>query len=434
MSDTRIKTQSQTASVKQFNCANCGAALEILSPRAKYIACQYCGSVLDAQSEEHQILNELGSPDRHPPMTFIQLGQIATFEEKAYQVLARTRWRMKYKEYWQEEGESGYSNEVWIYDEWLLMDANRTYFYLVEDKEGYYLSTEIIPEKPTLLPRNLRMSFFHKQPDQIVREYGQAEVIHFEGESNYQIKMRDQIRFATIKDRGIDFTVEWRMVDGGKEIKEIEFFREVPVSRRKVIEAFGNNEAIEELNRKESFWRFVYKTALFTAVAMGLMGMKACFSDGNQMFQQSVEIAELGEENARWTEPMAISEAGLYRMKMEVKSMNQNSEMFLFAYILDQDSLAINTMDGEFYWYTGVEDGERWTESSLSSDRTFRLEQSGTYYLQIYKEKTYSGGGTVSVTIYRDVWLSRYFIMAFVVSLLGMFFARMQFGGKAFAR
>ncbi|MEL6133422.1 MAG: hypothetical protein AAFR59_08680, partial [Bacteroidota bacterium] len=204
--DSTITTQGQLASIKQFNCANCGAAHQVMNPRAQYIACNYCGSVLDAQSEEHQILQQLGNPEKHHPFSFIKLGQKAIFDGKEYQVISRTRWRMRYKEYYYEEGEQGYSNEVWIYDEWLMIDANYMYFYLVEDKEGYWISEEIVPETPMLLTRDRRMSFYQQQSPKVVREYGQANVVFFEGESNYTIKKGDEIRFASFKDRGIDVT------------------------------------------------------------------------------------------------------------------------------------------------------------------------------------------------------------------------------------
>ena len=158
-----IKTQSQLAAVKQFNCTNCGSALEVLHPRAKYISCQYCGSVLDTNSEDHQILKALDPPKKHKPLSFIRLGQTANFDGMKHQVIARTRWRMKYKEYWYEEGDSGYSDEIWIYDEWLLMAEDRTYFYLVEDKEGFHIVEDIVPHHPVLLPfkmNDIRSSIF----------------------------------------------------------------------------------------------------------------------------------------------------------------------------------------------------------------------------------------------------------------------------------
>ena len=423
---TAIKTQSDLSTITQFNCENCGAAHSVHNPRAKYIACQYCGSVLDARSEEHQILEELGSPDRHPPFSFIEIGQIATFRDRPYQVIARTRYRMKYKEYWAEEGESGYSNEIWLYDEWLLIDENRTYFYLIEDKEGYAISEEIVPETPTLLPKDLRMSFFKKQPRQIVREFGSAEIIHFEGESNYQIKRGDTIRFAMIKDRGIDYSVEWRMADNDVNIKEVEFFREIPISRRKVLEAFGNNDEIEQLNQKEGFWRFVFRIAMATGIVMLLLGLKACGDEGEQIFVHEVDLASVTESNAPLAGPIEIAAPGLYRLNMKVLEMVENSEFYLFSYVLNQDSAAVSTFDGSFYWWSGYEDGEYYNETRFKSDRTFKLEEAGTYYVQFHSETPVQG--KIQIGVNKGIWLSRYFIFACIFCLFAMWYARTKYG------
>jgi ribosomal protein S27E len=415
-----IKTQSELASVKQFNCTGCGSALEVMHPRAQYVTCQYCGSVLDNTSEEHQILEELGKPTRHKPMSFIQIGQLANFNGIDYQVIARTRWRQKYKEYWVEEGESGYSNEVWVYDEWLMISPDRTYFYLIEDREGYWVSNEIIPETPMLLPSNLRMSFYQQQPNHIVREYGGAEVIYFEGESNYRIKRGDAIRFAMFSERGIHYSAEWRLADDGDEIKEVEFFKETPISRRKLLEAFSNNEEIEKLKETEANWRYVFRVAAATFFALILGLLYSWVSDGQVVFEQRFNPAEISDQSPLQTKAIDL-EPGLYQLSLQAVKMVENSEMYLFAYILDQEEKAINTMDGEFYYYTGYDDEGKWTESSVQSGKIFRLQEPGTYHVQVLRDSAESiAGGEVSLTVRKDIPLTRYFVIGLVLLLIPM--------------
>ncbi|RMG75304.1 MAG: hypothetical protein D6722_01320 [Bacteroidetes bacterium] len=413
--DTSIKTQTQLAAVKQFNCSGCGNALEALNPRAQAVACPYCGSVVDVRSETHEILTALGKPERHPPFSFIRLGQTAEIEGRPYQVIARTRWRMTYKEYWSEEGETGYSDEVWLYDEWLLIDERRTYFYLVEDREGFSRSEEIVPETPTLLPKDLRMSFYKAQPRQIVREYGKAEAIHFEGESNYQIKLGDTIRFASMKDRGIDYLVEWRLNDTEDEVKEVEFFQETPVSRRKVLEAFSANPEIESIRQEEAKWRYIYRVALATCILLGLFLMRACTDGGDPVFQQDFDLRTITDTQGAISQPIEITQPGLFRLRMEATQIGQNTEMFVFGYILDAQQQAINTLPGEFYYYTGVDDEGRWTEADQESVLTFRLKEPGTYYVQLFRDISYTQPGVVRIGVYSGVMVTRYFIMALVL-------------------
>ena len=426
--DTSIKDQSRLATVSKFECPNCGSSLSVSNPRAQYVACHYCGSVLDANSKEHKILKQLSKPSRHKPFSFIRLGQIATFNNRQYQVIARTRWRMDYKEYWSEEGETGYSNEVWIYDEWLLMDVRMTYFYLVEDREGYWISEEIIPETPSLLTNDLRMSFYKGQRREIVREYGNARTIFFEGESNYTIKEGDQLQFAMFKNKGINFSAEWRINPQNKSIKEIEFFREQPVSRRAVIKAFENNEEIDKLKQYEAHWRFIFRAALATTLALLLMLLMSIGNDGTRVFSQEFDLRTIGDTETVISNPVEISEPGLFSLNFYMKSIDPNSDQFVFAYILDEEKAAINQVEGDFYFYTGVDDEGRWTEEDRDASKLFKLEEAGTYYIQLFKNKESTTGGTIEVSVSKGVWLSRYFLFGFILFILFSIYARSRYG------
>lgn len=417
--DTSIKTQNQLASVKQFNCTNCGNALSVLHPRAQYISCQYCGSVLDLQSEEHQILKQLDKPGKHNPFSFIQLGQFATFNGKSYQVISRTRWRQKYKEYWQEEGERGYSDEVWVYDEWLLIDTNRTYFYLIEDKEGYWISEEVIPETPMLRPKSLKMSFYKGQSPKRVREYGMAEVIFFEGESNYQIQTGDRIEFSMFKDRSINYSAEWRMKDK-REIKEIEFFKETPISRRRLLEAFDQNEAVEQLKAQERFWRFIMQVGFVAAAAMLALGMFALFDQGTELtsYTQRIPISNLSEADPLTIGPLELTEPDLYRFSLKSSGIPNGSEIYVFAYILDEEKLPINTLGESFYLYSGYEDGESYTEQEDDAKLRFKLEEPSTFYVQLYRQQSTLTQGEITFKLYQGVRMARYFFIVMGLGLL----------------
>ncbi len=420
-----IQTQTKLASVDQLNCKGCGNALSVLNPRAKYIACQYCGSVLDLSSEEHQILETIGKPEKHAPFSFLELGMIGNFEGRTYQLIARTRWRMKYKEYWYEEGESGYSNEVWIYDEWLMMDENKTYFYLVEDKTGYWVSEEIVPETPMLLDSSLAMQFYHGQPQRRVQEYGSAEVIFFEGESNYTIKKGDKIRFSTYKDRGIDYTAEWRM-ESESEVKEIEFFREVPVSRRKIIEAFGSNEQVEQLREDEGFWKFVYYGALIGALAMLVMGIASLATKGKVIFSDSVALSSIQDEG-RLVGPLTMSEKDIHRVYLRVNEIRTNSEFYLLGYIMDQDSAVVNKVDGTYSFYQGYDSDGKWTEKDASSSIRFKVRQPGDYYVKLFADSAQDQPGSAVVELRKGGFMGRYFLIAMVIFLITALVSRRRY-------
>ncbi|MEL6695440.1 MAG: hypothetical protein AAFP89_04325 [Bacteroidota bacterium] len=421
--DSTITTQNQLASVKQFNCTNCGAAHRVMSPRAQYLACNYCGSVLDTRSEEYEILQQLGNPEKHQPFSFIRLGQKANFDGKEYQVIARTRWRMRYKEYYHEEGEQGYSNEVWIYDEWLMIDNNYTYFYLVEDKEGYKISEEIIPEVPMLLTRERRMNFFQKQSPKIVREYGQANVVFFEGESNYTIKKGDEIRFAAFKDRGIEYSAEWRM--DGEEISEIEFFQEVPISRRKVLEAFNNNEEIEKLKQKAESWKFIFQAAAVAGMIMLSFTLYSLFSSGSEVYSSSFSISSFQPDIGQDTGPIEITSQGNYQLNLKADKLSNGMEFYALAFLMDKDSTVINQVSSDFYYSTGYDGGEKWTEKNMDQHIRFRVETPGTYFARVYVQMDRPNPtGSLAISLNEGIMMTRYYAFALIIFIVIALIAR----------
>ncbi|MGB0931405.1 MAG: hypothetical protein ACPGVB_11545, partial [Chitinophagales bacterium] len=54
-----------------------------------------------------------------------------------------------------------------------------------------------------------------------------VSIKNFEGESNYQIKINDEIQFAAYNHKKDIYLAEWRIDNETDEIKEIEFFKEV---------------------------------------------------------------------------------------------------------------------------------------------------------------------------------------------------------------
>ena len=428
--DTTIKTQEQQASVRQFNCTGCGNALTVQHPRAQNIACPYCGSVLDLNTEAHGILSKMGNPERHAPMSFIRLGMTAEFDGRTYQVIARTRYLQKYQEYWREEGESGYSSEVWRFDEWLLIDSRRTYFYLIEDQEGYWISEEIIPDNPMMPPKSLRMSFFNGQRDQIVKEYGKANVIYFEGESNYQVKEKDEVQFGMYDHQGINYSVEWRM-KGPSDIAEIEFFKETPISRRKVLEAFRNNEELDALRQQEARWRFVNKVSKVAAFILGILSLFSCNYTGKQVFNQAISMQDIIQANGLTTDPITIDKDDVYRFKLDAQGLAENSEVYLFAYILDAEKQVVNKIEQEMFFYAGYDSDGRWTETQLDHSERYKLKKGDTYYLQFFADTDNPTmvTGQLILTVGQGVMMTRYFFLAMIISLVVMFIARTRYGG-----
>lgn len=431
-----IQPQPYFASVRQFKCSNCAGELSLINKRTRYVACQYCGTVQDAQSEAHQIITKLHSPAQYPPKSFIQLGMQGIFSGKNYQVLGRTRWRSDYKEYWSEEGETGYSDENWEYDEWVLMGEDFTYFYLIEDEDGYAVSNSIFPQQPSL-PKGTSIQNFSSGKQERAVEYGESTVIYFEGESTYQIKAGDKVKFSQYNSGKYSFIAEWRLKADGKEIKEIEFFQEEPFTYDEILNAFRNNPAIDKLQqklqqsiRRKRFWRITY----WLAALVFLLLLVGSIAGGETIFSATYPVPVTSQIDPSDDDPQALATTKtlllqktdrIYEVKLSA-TIPDNSDIWTGLEILNEKGEVINAIEGDFFRASGdeawQEDGEsgveHWEESEVSRSEVYRLDEPGNYTARIFVIPTKITNATVQLEIYEDSVLSRYYLIGLVIFTL----------------
>lgn len=432
-------TQTETiASVKQLECTGCGNALSVKNPRTKYISCQYCGSVLDLNSEEYQILQQLPHPDKFPPYTFLKVGMVGTIKGKTYQIIARTRWKQDYYEYWEEEGERGYSPEIWFYDEWLLISEQRTYIYLVEDKENYYWSEEIIPNYPSI-PEHTgqRWELMDKNQRAIIREMGAAEVQYFEGETNYNIKIGDRVKFASYKEGRDFYSAEWRLFDDNS-IKEIEFFKETPIGQTELLDAFDEgNELLAERLEKGRQWGFIRNMALIAGLFSFILLFYSWIKPEQEIFRQEISsmemdsdlnVSSLNDSIAIVTKPFHL-EKGLHRFYLTGDFVGNNSDFFLLAYFKNEQGEIINSLDVTISKYSGSEYDsetggfENWSEVNRKNSELAKVKEAGNYTAHLFaKGEVAMPSATIRIT--KGILLSRYFALGmfvfFVISLIAI--------------
>lgn len=247
--------------LKVIKCASCGAELEIKSTRSKFVNCQYCGNTTDLSGI--LVTVEKGDPEKFKPNSFLKLGLIGIFDDIPYKIIGRTCWRNNYQEYDDEDDQ--YHNEIWRFDEWILLSDEGNYMTIIEDGEGYSISQSIVPVFPNINLFN-DIKNFKTGKSERANEFGISTIEYFEGESTYLIQAGDHSDFTQYEKSGITYIAEWRKKED--KIFEIEFFKEFPISKGKLLKAFKDNPELSDLYRtfeKESkasktnkilFWGF----------------------------------------------------------------------------------------------------------------------------------------------------------------------------------
>lgn len=415
-----IRQQKYLQSVRQFKCSNCGGELQVVNPRTNFVGCQYCGSVQEAKTESHKVLLKLAKPSQSPPMRFIKLGMEAVFNGVKHKVIGRTRWRTSYKE-WDSESQQ-YENSTWQFDEWLLLSEHYSFAYLVEDKEGFSLSYPYVPRYPNLPTSEGWVKEYNSGDRKRVTEFGTGKIVHFEGESTYQIEVDKEINFAEYKTGNTVYVVESHFYKGTKELQEIEFWREPSVSYAQVLEAFSQNPEVKQkkeqyVTRRKTYRFFVVSFFLLAAV---------CFA----AFFLSLSAKKVVD--VTYNIPYTISNSSSDSMQLIATTdrfvLEQQDEMIEFILSVSSNGFrdgwagmeicnaqdeVINTMEGDFY-----DEGD---ESTTMTSQVYKVDKTGEYYIKLYVEpKTWISSYESGLRIEVDrVWmLSRYYITGFFIFLI----------------
>lgn len=433
---------------RTFTCQQCGGGLPLRNARTRFVVCPYCGTQADATTADFKILHQFSDPASFPPKSFIKLGDEAIFDGVRYCVIARTVWYSDYMELeTDEDGNKDYENNIWQYDEWLLISDHRTFRYLIEDQEGFHWVQEFYPRYPSLMRGGRTVQDFVNGSGVEVQEFGRSVVKFFEGESTYEVAINDEIIFESYRKGSVMFITEMRR-DGNNQPTEIEFFAEEKVSKIEIATGFSaanDPEALEMLGKatrtleRLSFWgkalTGVAALAILLAVIRGggddkpIVDQWFKISRGADTSAATEELKLLGKvENIPLQANTVVDinvAAVLQEVDGSVNSMNREisngSSVFLEWQNEKGEVISANT--GEVYSSKEYDSEDNVVE--FNANRTVSFERSvsttGKYNLLVYATDPDVGEASFHINIRKTV-LSRYYwifgVMSAIIALI----------------
>jgi len=392
--------------VGQFKCQSCGGALELSSKRTKYVSCPYCGSVADASTDAYKILTKGENPDKFKPRSFMKLGMQGNFDGKEFKVIGRTCWKNNYKEYWDEDGETGYSNETWNFEEWLLLGEDGDYKSIICDDDGHAFAESFVPKYPSI-PEGTQANNFNNNSNERVQEYGKSEILYFEGESTYLVKPGNVVSFSQYNDGDFDYIAEWRFFDNG-EIKEVEYFKETEVSVRELKQAFrieekeikvsGKKEIDPIKKRNKRIWAFA---GLFNILISIVIGFYYAGDYGKDLYNFSYTVQQL-ETQTKWgktsdtTKAIAVQSPKKFEITKDLEEIiirinfkvpETNFEGTYTVYFFDKNNnvvFEISEFNYNYKYYKNTGYGAKRTGSKYSNYNVKDMQ--GEYTLMLHFE------------------------------------------------
>ena len=403
---------------KALRCPSCSSPLDPALADPDVVTCGACGAVLDVSSSAEAALLTTLKPQFFSPASFIKLGLIGTFNGKKYQVIGRICYNCRIRE-WDPE-DSAYYNEVWKFDQWVLVSEDKKYKYLCEDIEGYTIEESFVPTNPRMpAPTDTHLTLDKDHRPQRILEFGNAEIAHFEGEFTWVPKLGEVTESAEYQLGIVTYSVEWRRKPDSEEIEEVEFFQSTSIDRIELARAFDLREIIEEEERKKELERHYRKwsAAFFGAAAVCcVLFLYSCAHDGKKIADMQVNFQDIPEQGLTHKPIELKREGSVHLLKLTTK-IQDNSWAWGGVELLDKSQQVVNAFERDFWRESGRDSDGAWSESDLKQTSYFRLDNPGTYYPRFFVDKGSASSGSLRLQIYEGVILSRYYFFACFLSL-----------------
>jgi hypothetical protein len=394
---------------KHVKCPNCAAVLPSIQDReVKTVVCEYCGAQNDVTGAEARVTG-VNPPDFDAGFAF-EIGQAGNFLGQRYEVCGRMLY----------EDAEGFPTR-----EYLLFSPGEGYLWLAEENRHFVLN------RPTQqAPARDPFSMTTKQGVTAgatqfrLYESGTQRLVYVDGALPWKATTGDTVRFA-------DLVAPPRMFCVESDGQEVEYFHGTYLRAEEVWLAFGLKDRPPRsmgVHAAQPFVRgpvakiLMALGGIFALLNLGFLGWSAS-SSGRVILEQTFPGSEYLAESM--SSPLVVGPEKV--MGLSIQAPLSDSWIALDAALVDAQDRVVEEMDGDISYYSGVEDGESWSEGNKEHTTFFMAPAPGSYKL-ILKGTAGSGasspsrGEPLTVRIYQGAILSRYFLAAFIFTFLFPFY------------
>jgi hypothetical protein len=418
---TRRETfELREVAAKNIGCPNCGGALELKAPdKTERVGCPYCGSLLDATQGNLTLLQALKKPKFHMEIPLGTKGKLYGAERT---VIGAIRRSVK------AEGVD------YPWTEYLLYHPRDGFEWLVESN-GHWSHVVPVPVAAVSGEKNVA-SFDGKSFRKF--QMGKAVVRGVLGECYWKVQRGDSAECA-------DFIRPPEMLSCEREAhgtsQELNWSLGTYMTPAEVQTAFELKEPLLKPRGVAPNQPFPYssiypRAALFLAV-LCVLGLLVIIAFPVRRVHEQTFTLNAGEKTkVMHTDPL-FELKGRRNIRVTATAPNLNGGLTIEGDLVRQDTGESKPFVIDFGQYSGVEDGEAWTEGSHSDTEFVNAQPAGQYSLRLEVERDNPGTNeTLTVKVEQGVphfknWLLTFF--AIVLIPLGVAIYHLIFSQRRWA-
>ncbi len=394
---------NENRDVRQINCTHCGAPLELHGGhRVLSLTCGYCGSVMDTR-QEYKVLARHQEMQR--PLTPFKIGMKGKIKGVEFTLIGIV----------QNRSQDGYG---WV--DYQLFSPTHGYAWLTYNR-GHCVFTRRIRDmpKPTL-PRRLgiRAPVYVKGRKLQTFEHYSSEITYVEGELTWVAALGEGSRVTEAIDPPYVLSYE-----ADEQTGELEYAWGEYLDSNATYQALGVEDGSKPVgvHPAQPFnppgWMVGLSKAgkIYAGVALILLLYSLIFGGGSRVMRESFNELQA----APVSKPFKVEEPGQL-MKLDLHADLNNNWAYYDVVINRKDNeQPVYALGEEISYYHGVDGGESWSEGSQFAEALFKIEEPGEYYLEVETETQGAASRLppLHISVYRDVMVSRYFLILFIVCL-----------------
>ncbi|MCC6806665.1 MAG: DUF4178 domain-containing protein [Deltaproteobacteria bacterium] len=402
---TPKKSQESKRSVEaiQVSCPNCGAALKLRAPdKSERVACPACSSLLDCKQGALSFLQSL----KQPAMKLaIPLGAKGTLDGIEWHAIGFIRRSVTYE------------GTKYPWDEYLLFNPAHGFRWLVQS-DGHWSFGGPVPIGEVETGAHGKSARYGGASYRLFQD-GKPRVDGVYGEVYWQVNVGDTSASKDFIHPPHMLSLEESQYDKGAEIN---WTRLVYKPKGEIATAFGLKPAElpaqggvapnQVFPHKPIFklWRrfSAALTVLWLVITIG--------SADRELFKQELRldpVASNEQTAVYFSEPFEAKGDG--NIEVTVSAPVQNTWLYVQGDIINDETGLVQEFDAPVEYYSGVDDGESWSEGSREKSMTFARVPPGKYTLRVESQwEKFSEPATVNVMVREDVAQFVDFFLAFL--------------------
>jgi hypothetical protein len=374
--------------VKTFKCRGCGNPLTLRGmDRAESVVCEACGSVIDLTDENLRIISTFQSKIKYKPL--IPLGSRGKVRGEMFEIIGYMRRAMTVE---------GVDYE---WNEYLLFNPYKGFRWLSEYNGhwNFLKATSNIPKpkaggaRPAV--KYLDQPFLHFQT-------AEARVIYVLGEFYWKVQAEEKCQVTDyvappliLSREKTDQEITWAIgeyIEPG--ILWSAFHLNTPIPPK--IGVAPNQPSPYATQSSSLLKLFVW----FCVAAMLIHLLMSLLAQNKLVYENRFVFRQADKEKGLVTDFFEIPG---HTSNVVVKSTADvnNNWIYLHMTLIHEEGRAYD-FGKEISYYHGVDDGERWSEGSISDEAILPAVPAGKYYLYIGPESS-APSVNYAIRVYRDV-------------------------------